>query len=207
MRYGRYMIINVRCNWPHKINALFAINAIVSIRTRDFLRSISLDLVPLRPNRRRAAFRKETRTLNHRTRFWSLRFTFRRSAVITTNANLSKSRSVSVVFVYQLRPSLSLSDQRLLLRSLHERTYTSICGPQCSLAFYLSLFCTGQIKLNWSSCRHKEYLTDATMARPTDKFSAFSYVGVYDIIEFYIIHDHCYSFSIKFRIIDSHFVW
>lgn len=103
MRYARYMTINVRCNWPHKINALFAIN-VVSIRTRNFLRSISLDFVPLRPNRRCGRLR----ALNLRA-FSKLTVYLSKERSDNNGADLAKSRSVSVVFVYQLsRRSLPL---------------------------------------------------------------------------------------------------
>jgi len=153
MRYGRYMIINVHCNWPHKINALFAINAIVSIRTRDFLRSISLDLVPLRPNRRRAAFRKETRTLNHRTRFWSLRFTFRRSAVITTmRICRNHGQSALCSFINFPSESVPLWPKTSLTQPPWADIYKYLWSTMLSsLLFVIILYRSNQVKLKFMS--------------------------------------------------------
>lgn len=85
------MTINVRCDWPHKINALSVINVML-IRMRVQFRSVSLDL--LHPNRRGIECRFKSPCA-----FEAYGLSFRRThgdGIITTTSRLCPNRVVEL---------------------------------------------------------------------------------------------------------------
>lgn len=157
------MTINARCNWPHKINALSVIS-VVSCAC-DFVRSASLDSAPGIGVRNRVIV----------VHLWSFYLSEERGNNNGVLADLLKTRSS--VFVHQLfRPSKSapLTTSYAAYTSRH----MSVCSHNALRPPHSTLFYTGRIKLNRSSCRYNEEHSPNPLAplmtRPTDKFSAFS---------------------------------